>query len=582
MKTVRFLMRSIRENKRNALLSMLLVTLEVVCECALPFVMAKLIDNSGVDWNSLLIYGAILIVLASGALACGILSGRASARAAAGLCANLRKDMFVKVQNYSFSNIDKYSASGLVTRMTTDVTNIQNAFSMIIRVAARVPLMIIFSAVMAFIISTSLAWIFVLCIPVLGGVIVFIISKSLPYMTRVFKKYDKLNESVHENVKAIRVVKTYVREDYENRKFEGAADEVCEDFVKGEKIIAWNTPVMSFFMYACFILISVLGAYIITGQLGWGALTTGELSSLISYGINILSALMMLSMIIVIIAMSAASAKRIEEVLREESDIVSPANGLTAVADGSVDFDGVSFRYSESAEKYVLENIDLHIKSGETVGILGGTGSSKTSLINLISRLYDVSDGSVKVGGVDVREYDLDTLRQNVAVVLQKNVLFSGTVKENLRWGDKDATDEEMQQACKISQADEYIQNFPEKYDTYLEEGGVNLSGGQKQRLCIARALLRKPKALILDDSTSAVDTRTDALIRKGLKDFMPETTKIIIAQRISSIRDADKILILDNGRIDGLGTHEELLATNDIYREIYRTQNKKEGEENE
>lgn len=401
-------------------------------------------------------------------------------------------------------------------------------------------------------------------------------------MTRVFKKYDKLNESVHENVKAIRVVKTYVREDYENRKFEGAADEVCEDFVKGEKIIAWNTPVMSFFMYACFILISVLGAYIITGQLGWGALTTGELSSLISYGINILSALMMLSMIIVIIAMSAASAKRIEEVLREESDIVSPANGLTAVADGSVDFDGVSFRYSESAEKYVLENIDLHIKSGETVGILGGTGSSKTSLINLISRLYDVSDGSVKVGGVDVREYDLDTLRQNVAVVLQKNVLFSGTVKENLRWGDKDATDEEMQQACKISQADEYIQNFPEKYDTYLEEGGVNLSGGQKQRLCIARALLRKPKALILDDSTSAVDTRTDALIRKGLKDFMPETTKIIIAQRISSIRDADKILILDNGRIDGLGTHEELLATNDIYREIYRTQNKKEGEENE
>lgn len=582
MNTVKYLLKSLRENKRDTILSILFVTLEVVCECALPFVMAKLIDSSGIDWNRLLIYGTVLILLASAALVCGILSGKASARAAAGFCANLRRDMFVKVQNYSFSNIDKFSPSGLVTRMTTDITNVQNAFSMVIRIAVRVPLMIIFSAVMAFIISPSLAWIFVVCIPVLGGVFALIIYKALPYMMRVFKKYDKLNESVHENIKGIRVVKTYVREDYENKKFAFAADEVCGDFVKGEKIIAWNTPVMSFFMYVCFIVISVLGAYVITGQIGWGALTTGELSSLISYGINILSALMMLSMIVVILAMSMASMKRIEEVLTEESDIITPENGIMKVANGSIDLENVSFKYSDSAEKYVLENIDLHIGAGETVGILGGTGSGKTTLVNLLSRLYDVSEGCVKVGEKDVKDYDLDELRRDVAVVLQKNVLFSGTIKENLRWGDQNATDEEMQRACEIAQADEYIRTFPEQYDTYLEEGGVNLSGGQKQRLCIARALLRKPKVLIFDDSTSAVDTKTDALIRRGLKSFMPETTKIIIAQRISSVQDADRIIVLDNGRIDGQGTHEQLLATNEIYKEIYRTQNKTGDEENE
>ncbi len=579
MKTIRYLFHSLRENRRNTILSIFFVALEVVCECSLPFVMAKLIDHSGVNWNTLFFYGAILVLLASAALACGILSGRASARAAAGFSANLRQDMFVKVQNYSFSNIDKFSPSGLVTRMTTDITNIQNAFSMLIRIAARVPLMMIFSAVMAFVISPSLAWIFLVCIPALGGIIVLIICKSFPHMTQVFQKYDRLNESVHENVKAIRVVKTYVREDYENKKFSKAADEICNEFVKGEKIIAWNTPVMNFFIYACYILISVLGAYIITGSLHWGTLTTGELSSLISYGINILSSLMMLSMVIVIIAMSAASAKRIEEVLREESNLISPPHAKSAVEDGSIDFENVSFKYSEDAENYVLKNINLHISSGKTIGILGGTGSGKTSLVNLISRLYDVSEGCVKVGGTDVKEYDVAVLRQRVSAVLQKNILFSGTVRENLHWGDKEATDEEMITACRIAQADEFIQTFADKYDTYLEEGGVNLSGGQKQRLCIARALLRKPKILILDDSTSAVDTKTDALIRSGLKECMPETTKIIIAQRISSIQDADQILVLENGRIDGMGTHDELLKSNALYREIYETQTQAGGE---
>ena len=575
-------MKSLRENKKNTFLSVLFVTLEVVCECALPFVMAKLIDNSGVDWNSLLIYGGILVVLATCALAFGIISGKRAARAGAGFAANLRDDMFVKVQGYSFANIDKFSASSLVTRMTTDITNIQNAFSMIIRIAVRVPLMMIFSIVMAFVISPSLAWIFLVCVPILGGIIVLIISKATPTFSRVFKRYDALNNSVHENVKGIRVVKTYVRENYENKKFEKAADDVTSDFVHAEKIVAWLTPSMSFFMYACYVIISILGAYVITGKLGWGTLTTGDLSSLITYGINILSALMMLAMILIMITMSVASAKRIAEVMEEGSTLTNPDNALTAVADGSVDFDNVTFKYSDKAENAVLSNIDFHIKSGETVGILGGTGSSKTSLVNLISRLYDVTDGEVKVGGVNVKEYDLDTLRQNVAVVLQKNVLFSGTIEENLKWGDENATKEEMKKACGIAQADEYIRSFPDGYQTYLEEGGTNLSGGQKQRLCIARALLRKPKILILDDSTSAVDTKTDALIRKGLKETMPETTKIIIAQRISSIQDADKIVVLDNGTINGIGSHEELLKTNAIYKDIFETQNKTGGNDHE
>ena len=582
MKTIKLLMKSLRENKKNTVLSILFVALEVVCECALPFVMAKLIDNSGVDWNSLLIYGGILVVLATCALAFGIISGKRAARAGAGFAANLRDDMFVKVQGYSFANIDKFSASSLVTRMTTDITNIQNAFSMIIRIAVRVPLMMIFSIIMAFVISPSLAWIFLACVPILGGIIVLIISKATPTFSRVFKRYDALNNSVHENVKGIRVVKTYVREDYENKKFEKAADDVTNDFVHAEKIVAWLTPSMNFFMYVCYVIISVLGAYVITGKLGWGTLTTGDLSSLITYGINILSALMMLAMILIMITMSVASAKRIAEVMEEESTLTNPENALTTVADGSVDFDNVTFKYSDKAENAVLSDIDLHIKSGETVGILGGTGSSKTSLVNLISRLYDVTEGEVKVGGVNVKEYDLDTLRQNVAVVLQKNVLFSGTIEENLKWGDENATEEEMKKACEIAQADEYIRSFPEGYKTYLEEGGTNLSGGQKQRLCIARALLRKPKILILDDSTSAVDTKTDALIRKGLKETMPETTKIIIAQRISSIQDADKIVVLDNGTINGMGSHEELLKSNAIYKDIFETQNKTGGNDNE
>ena len=582
MKTIKLLMKSLRENKKNTILSILFVALEVVCECALPFVMAKLIDSSGVDWSSLLIYGGILVVLATCALAFGIISGKRAARAGAGFAANLRDDMFVKVQRYSFANIDKFSASSLVTRMTTDITNIQNAFSMIIRIAVRVPLMMIFSIIMAFVISPSLVWIFLACVPILGGIIVLIISKATPTFSRVFKRYDALNNSVHENVKGIRVVKTYVREDYENKKFEKAADDVTNDFVHAEKIVAWLTPSMNFFMYVCYVIISVLGAYVITGKLGWGTLTTGDLSSLITYGINILSALMMLAMILIMITMSVASAKRIAEVMEEESTLTNPDNALTTVADGSVDFDNVTFKYSDKAENAVLSDIDLHIKSGETVGILGGTGSSKTSLVNLISRLYDVTEGEVKVGGVNVKEYDLDTLRQNVAVVLQKNVLFSGTIEENLKWGDENATEEEMKKACGIAQADEYIRSFPEGYQTYLEEGGTNLSGGQKQRLCIARALLRKPKILILDDSTSAVDTKTDALIRKGLKETMPETTKIIIAQRISSIQDADKIVVLDNGTINGIGSHEELLKSNVIYKDIFETQNKTGGNDNE
>ena len=581
MKTIKLLMKSLRENKKNTVLSILFVALEVVCECALPLVMAKLIDNSGVDWNSLLIYGGILVVLATCALAFGIISGKRAARAGAGFAANLRDDMFVKVQGYSFANIDKFSASSLVTRMTTDITNIQNAFSMIIRIAVRVPLMMIFSIIMAFVISPSLAWIFLACVPILGGIIVLIISKATPTFSRVFKRYDALNNSVHENVKGIRVVKTYVREDYENKKFEKAADDVTNDFVHAEKIVAWLTPSMNFFMYACYVIISVLGAYVITGKLGWGTLTTGDLSSLITYGINILSALMMLAMILIMITMSVASAKRIAEVMEEESTLSNPDNALTIVADGSVDFDNVTFKYSDKAENAVLSDIDLHIKSGETVGILGGTGSSKTSLVNLISRLYDVTEGEVKVGGVNVKEYDLDTLRQNVAVVLQKNVLFSGTIEENLKWGDENATEEEMKKACEIAQADEYIRSFPDGYQTYLEEGGTNLSGGQKQRLCIARALLRKPKILILDDSTSAVDTKTDALIRKGLKETMPETTKIIIAQRISSIQDADKIVVLDNGTINGIGSHEELMKSNAIYKDIFEIQNKTGGNDN-
>lgn len=576
MKTLKLLASSIRENKVEAIKSIVFVALEVVCECALPFIMQKLIDSVGDAWSSLALYSTILLVLAALGVYFGIASGRACAKAGAGYCANLREDMFKRIQTYSFSNIDKFSTASLVTRLTTDVTNIQNAFTMLIRIAIRAPLLLIFSAIMAMVTAPSLAWIFLVILPFLALVIGLVMYKSLPYMMRVFKKYDALNNSVEENVKAIRVVKTFVREDYEEKKFAKAADEVTDDFIKGEKIIAFNGPSMTFFINFSTLIISVLGAYIITGQLNWGGLTTGELSSLISYGISMLSSLMMLSMVIVMISMAVASSKRVAEVLMEEPDLLSPENGLKEVKDGSIDFDNVSFKYKVEAEKNVLENINLHINSGETIGIIGGTGSSKTTLVSLISRLYEVSEGTLKVGGENVKDYDLDALREQVAVVLQKNVLFSGTIKDNLRWGNKEATEEEMREACRVSMADEYIQTFPEKYDTYLEEGGVNLSGGQKQRLCIARALLRKPKILILDDSTSGVDTKTDALIRNGLKTYMPSCTKIIIAQRTASIEEADKIIVMDGGKIEAIGTHDELIKNSSIYREIYEIQNKK------
>lgn len=575
LQSVRYLRKSLRENGRVAAAAIILVAFGVVCECIIPFVMAKLIDSSGVDWTHIGIYGGFLVVLAAAALALCALSGRYGARASAGFAANIREDMFVCIQGYSFANIDKFSPASLVTRMTTDVMNIQNAFNMILCVATRVPIMMIFSVVMAFVISPSLAWIFLACIPLLGGIILLIVFRATPVFNRVFKKYDALNRSVNENVKAIRVVKTYVREDYENEKFAKAADEVCHDFVKGERIVAWNTPVMNCFVFLCFVLISAFGALIITGQLGWGTLTTGELSSLISYGISILASLMMLGMI----TMSIASANRIAEVLREESTLQSPSDGAKEIKDGAVCFEDVTFRYGAGTRKDVLSHIDLAVPNGRTLGILGGTGAAKSTLVSLIPRLYDATEGRVTVGGKDVREYDLDALRGAVAVVLQKNVLFSGTIAENLRWGNADATDEELAAACRIAQADEFIRSFPDGYDTYLEEGGVNLSGGQKQRLCIARAILRKPKVLILDDSTSAVDNRTDALIRKGLAECLPGTTKIVIAQRISSVQEADRILVLDGGKIDGIGTHAELMKDNAIYREIYDSQNRNGGD---
>ncbi len=581
MKLVKKLLRSLRENKKDTILSVVFVALEVVCECIIPFVIAKMIDSSGIDWANLLIYGAVLIVLATMSLVFGIYSGKASARAAAGFARNLREDMFINIQTYSFQNIDKFSSSSLITRMTTDISNVQNAFSMVVRVAIRVPLMILFSIIMSFVISPNLAWIFLACIPILGVILLFIVYKATPMFKKVFKKYDVLNNSVQENVNGIRVVKTYVREDYEKQKFASSADDVCHDFVKGEKIIAWNTPIMNLFMFACYTIISVLGAYIITGQLGWGSLTTGDLSSLITYGINILSALSMLTMVIVMLTMSVASAQRIVEVIDEKPTIVNPANPIKDIKDGQVDFDHVSFKYDTSSNSEVLTDIDLHIKSGETIGILGTTGSSKTSLINLVSRLYDATTGDVKVGEHNVKEYDLVNLRDQVGVVLQKNVLFSGTIVDNMRWGNPNATLEEIKEACKISQADEFISNMKDGYNTFLEEGGTNLSGGQKQRLCIARALLKKPKVLIFDDSTSAVDTKTDALIKRGIKDYIPGTTKIIIAQRVSSLEDADRIIIMDKGTINGIGTSKELLKTNSIYKEIYSFQNKIGGEQN-
>ncbi len=571
------LSKCIREYKTASILSPIFVTIEVVLECLIPFVIAQLINvidqtsPAAIDMGKVWMYGGILIAMAVVSLATGALAGAACARASAGFAKNVRKDMFYNIQTFSFENIDKFSTPSLVTRMTTDVWNLQMAYMMIVRIAVRCPIMIIFAAVMAFVLGGNLAWIFLAVIPVLVILLMIIMWKALPLFQKVFKKYDNLNESIQENIKGIRVVKSYVREDYEKQKFNRAADDVCRDFTRAERLLAWNSPIMQFCFYGVICAVLYIGAYIIMDSAG--STTTGEVSQLIVYGMQILSSLMMFSMVFAMIVMSLESARRICEILNEKSTLDNPENPIYDVSDGSIDFENVSFKYASNAEKNVLEGINLHIASGETIGIIGGTGSSKTSLVNLISRLYDVSEGSVKVGGHDVREYDLETLRNQVAVVLQKNVLFSGTIKENLRWGNKEATDEQLVEACKLAQADDFIQSFPEKYDTYIEQGGTNVSGGQKQRLCIARALLKNPKVIILDDSTSAVDTHTDALIRKAFREYIPTTTKIIIAQRISSVQDADRIIVLESGKINGIGTHEELLKSNKIYAEVYYSQ---------
>ncbi len=567
------LLKSVREYKRASILTPIYVAGEVLLECALPFIMAMLIDEmTGESMEPILKYGGILLVMAFLSLFCGVQSGKAAATASTGFAKNLRQDLFYRVQDFAFADIDRFSTSSLVTRMTTDVTNVQNAFQMIIRIAVRTPLMFLFSIIMAFSINKEMALIFVCIIPILAVALIAIMRTVMPIFKRIFKKYDALNNSVQENVSGIRVVKSFVREDYEIEKFSRASEEVRRDFTHAELIIALNGPIMNFCLFSALLLVDYLGARMIISS-GATALTTGELSSLITYGIQILISIMMLSMVFVMMTISEESARRIVEVLNYESTLLSPENGLTEVTDGSIDFDHVSFKYSASSRRNALSDIDLHIRSGQTIGLIGGTGSAKTTLIQLIPRLYDVTDGTVRVGGHDVREYDLETLRDAVAVVLQKNVLFSGTIKENMRWGKADATDAEIEHACRLAQADEFIRQFPDQYDTFIEQGGTTVSGGQKQRLCIARALLKAPKILILDDSTSAVDTRTDAIIRKAFREELPDTTKIIIAQRIASVEDADRILVLEGGRIAESGTHEELLAHGGIYSEIYYSQ---------
>ena len=580
---VKTLVRSVREYKKPALLTPLLVSVEVVLECIIPFIIADLVNDmqAGCDLSTIVNYGIELVIMAILSLVFGVAAGNTCATASTGFAKNLRKDMFYKIQDYSFENIDKFSVSSLVTRMTTDVINVQMAFMMIIRIAIRCPLMLIFSFIMGFAMGGRLAMIFLVTIPLLGFGLFLVIRKATPIFRRVFRKYDALNDSVQENVQAMRVVKSYVREEYEKKKFAGAAEDVCRDFTKAERIMAINNPMMQFCVYAAMVFVLSFGSYAVITSQGV-EVAVGQMSAILTYSFQILMSLMMLSMVFVMITMSLESAERIVEVLGEESTLSSPENAETCVKDGSIDFDNVSFKYSTKAERMALEGVNLHIKSGEVIGILGGTGSSKSTLVQLIPRLYDTTEGSVKVGGVDVRDYDLEVLRNNVAMVLQKNVLFSGTIKDNLRWGNPDATDEEMLQACKLAQADEFIQTFPDKYDTWIEQGGANVSGGQKQRLCIARALLKNPKILILDDSTSAVDTRTDALIRQGFREFIPETTKIIIAQRVASVQDADRIIVMEGGRINAVGTHEELLETSDIYREVYTSQTKAGDEDGE
>ena len=579
---IKKLAKYIKQYKKDTILTPIFVVFEVIMEVLIPYLMARIIDvgiqNS--DLNYIFKIGAILVVSAFLSLTFGMLSGRYAAKASAGFAKNLRQGMFYNIQNYSFTNIDKFSTSSLVTRLTTDVTNVQQAFQMIIRILVRAPIMLIFALVMAFSINSKLAWIFVVVMPILAVVLFFIAIKAHPYFEKVFKKYDSLNRVVGENLNAIRVVKAYNREEHEEKKFGNVNDEVYKLFKTAEKIVAFNSPAMQLAIYTCILLLSWLGAKLIVG----GSMQTGELSSIIIYAWQILSSLMMISMVFVMIIIAESSAERIIEVLDEESTIKNKENPVKEVKDGSITFDHVSFQYDDAKaeDELPLEDINIDIKSGETIGIIGATGSSKSTIVNLIPRLYDVTEGSIKVGGVDVRDYDIETLRNEVAVVLQKNVLFSGTIKENLRWGNKDASDEELVRVCKLAQADPFIQEFPDKYDTVLDQGGTNVSGGQKQRLCIARALLKKPKILILDDSTSAVDTKTDSLIRKAFREEIPNTTKIIIAQRITSVEDADRIIVLDDGKINGIGTSEELLKTNAIYQEVYESQKKGEEDDGE
>lgn len=574
---IKELMKSIREYKKDSIMSPLMVTMEVIMEVIIPVLMARLIDfgietqNLGYIWKM----GILLAVTAMISLMFGVLSGKYAAKASAGFAKNLRKDMYYNVQNFSFSNIDKFSTASIVTRLTTDVTNVQNAYQMIIRMAVRAPIMLLFSMVMAFQVNAEMSLIFLGTAPVLAVGLFFIMTHAHPIFERVFRTYDKLNNVVQENLHGIRVVKSYVREEHEIEKFEKISTSIYDDFSLAEKLIAFNMPLMQLCVYVCMLLVSWFGAKLIvsTGNDPVNGMSTGQLMSLITYAMQILMSLMMLSMVIVMITISRASMERIVEILKEESDLKNGPSPVTEVKDGSVVFDHVSFSYTGKKDKMCLKDINLNIRSGETIGVIGGTGAAKTSLVQLIPRLYDVTEGRLLVGGLDTREYDIEALRDQVAMVLQKNVLFSGTIKENLRWGDASASDEELVRVCKLAQADDFIQTFPDKYDTYIEQGGSNVSGGQKQRLCIARALLKKPKILILDDSTSAVDTRTDAMIRKAFREEIPDTTKFIIAQRISSVQDADRIIVMDKGEVSAVGTHEQLLQTNKIYQEVYYSQ---------